>query len=401
MKTFTYSAVDPEGVPQTGQIKALNKKQAANTLRARNFIVTSLEEEKDSDIGKYFSRFRGIPAQEKIVFTRQLGTMIGAGLPINQALRVLSAQTSNARFAEVIDDIAQQVDGGSSLFDAMSSHEDVFGRLYTSLIKAGEASGNLEEIFMRLADTMEAESNFKGKVKGAMIYPIIIVLVMIGVLMVMFLFVIPRLAELYEDLDAELPFLTQILINFSDAMVAYWWVLAAIIVGVILLMRKLLKNPRFEMSYSQALIKAPVFGSLTTEVQLTSFTRTLSMLVSSGIPLLEAIEISKETLSNVIFRKAADEAAQMIEKGKPMAEAFRRHPEFPTLLAEMLAVGEQTGKIDEVLMKISEYFEAQANRKTENLASAIEPIVMVVLGVMVGFLIISLIMPIYSLTSSF
>lgn len=401
MKEFIYTAVDNDGVPQTGQIKALNKTQAAISLRSRNFIVTKLDEETKTSIGDIITRFRGVPGQEKIIFTRQLGTMIGAGLPINQALRVLGAQTSNNYFAKVIDDVAIQVDGGASLFEALSAHEKVFGRLYTSLIKAGEASGNLENIFSRLADTLEAEGNFKGKVKGAMVYPIIIVIVMIGVLMVMFLFVVPRLAALYKDLNADLPFVTQLLINFSEASVKYWWLVTALLVGGFFGLRRLMLKPEVNMSMSRALLKAPVFGALTTEVQLTSFTRTLSMLASSGIPLLEAIEISKETLTNLVFRSAAEEAAQQIEKGKPMAEAFRRHKEFPGMLAEMLAVGEQTGKVDEVLMKVSEYFEGQANRKTENLASAIEPIVMVILGVMVGFLVISLILPIYSLTNQF
>ncbi|NTV31175.1 type II secretion system F family protein [candidate division WWE3 bacterium] len=399
MKSFKYSAVDADGIPHTGSMKAVSRQQASDALRARNYIVTSLNEENANSVDSFLNRFRGVPTQDKVVFTRQLGTMIGSGLPINQALRILANQTRSEYFAQVINDIVRQIDGGSSFYNALSQYEKEFGRLYLSLIKAGEASGNLENILSRLADTMEAETEFKGKVQGALIYPAIIVFVMVLVLGIMFFFVIPRLAELYEDLDADLPFMTQILIDFSGALTKYWWLFIVGLVGGWFGLRQLMKNPEIEDQVARVKLKTPVFGELSSQVQLTSFTRTLGMLVSSGIPLLEAIDISKETLANRIYRKAAEDSASMIEKGKTLADAFKQHEEFPPLLSEMLAVGEQTGKVDDVLQKISQYFESEASRKTDNLASAIEPIVMVVLGVMVGFLVISLIMPIYSLTS--
>lgn len=399
MNTFSYTAVDSEGLSKSGKIKALSRQQAVNSLRQENFIVTSLKEEKSNTMTDLVNKFRGVPAHDKIVFTRQLSTMIASGLPINQALRILGNQADNDYFGTVILDVAQQIDGGSSFSESLEAYEQIFGRLYLSLVRAGEASGNLDNILSRLADTMEADDDFNSKVRGAMIYPLIIVLVMVGVLAIMFLFVIPRLAELYEELDAELPFMTRVLVGFSEFMVSFWWVIILLGVGGYYLIRKLSEQPEIELQLNQLQLKAPVFGPLLTEVQLTSFTRTLSMLVSSGIPLLEALDISKETLTNRVYKDAAEETSAMVEKGKPLAEAFKYHEEFPALLGEMVAVGEQTGKVDEVLLKISAYFETQATRKTDNLASAIEPIVMVVLGVLVGFLVISLILPIYSLTS--
>jgi len=399
MKTFEYSAVDADGVPQTGELQAISRQQAVNTLKTRNFIVTKLEESKQNSVNNIISNFKGVPKGEINNYTRQLGTMIVAGVPINQALRILANQASNKKFAEIISDVIQQIDGGGSLHESLAAHEQVFGRLYLSLIRAGESSGNLEVILARLATTLEADDVFKGKVKGALIYPIIIVLVMVGVLAVMFFFVIPQLADLYEDLDADLPFITQLMINFSRWLVNFWWMMILVGVGAFFGLRKMLKVESIALKVSAYMLKIPVFGTLTMEIQLTSFTRTLSMLVNPDIPLLESIDIAKETLSNLIFRNAVAEASAMVEKGKPLADAFRRHKEFPPLLSEMLSVGEQTGKVDEVLEKISQYFEQQAARKTENLATAIEPIVMVLLGVMVGFLVISLIMPIYSLTS--
>ncbi|PIZ44345.1 phytochrome sensor protein [candidate division WWE3 bacterium CG_4_9_14_3_um_filter_41_6] len=401
MKDFIYAGVDPDGIPQSGKITAISQQQAIENLKARNFIVTKLEENSSVPLGDIIAKFRGVPAQEKIVFTRQLGTMINAGLPINQGLRILAEQTENSYFAGVIQDLVQQIDGGASLFDALTSHEKDFGRLYVSLIKAGEASGNLDIILDQLADTMEADSAFKGKVKGAMIYPVIILIVMFLVLGVMFLFVIPQLSALYDDLGAELPAMTKVLIFVSDLFTGYWWLGIGIGVGGYFGMKQLTKNPDVARNLAEANLKAPVFGKLGAQVQLASFTRTLAMLLKSGIPLLEALDIAKETMTNQIFKDALNEAADMVEKGKPLSVAIKHYDIFPALLAEMLAVGEQTGKVDDVLAKISTYFEAQASQKADNLASAIEPIVMVILGTMIGFIVVALIMPIYSLTSSF
>jgi len=401
MKDFIYAGVDPDGIPQSGKITAISQQQAIENLKARNFIVTKLEENSSVPLGDIIAKFRGVPAQEKIVFTRQLGTMINAGLPINQGLRILAEQTENSYFAGVIQDLVQQIDGGASLFDALTSHEKDFGRLYVSLIKAGEASGNLDIILDQLADTMEADSAFKGTVKGAMIYPVIILIVMFLVLGVMFLFVIPQLSALYDDLGAELPAMTKVLIFVSDLFTGYWWLGIGIGVGGYFGMKQLTKNPDVARNLAEANLKAPVFGKLGAQVQLASFTRTLAMLLKSGIPLLEALDIAKETMTNQIFKDALNEAADMVEKGKPLSVAIKHYDIFPALLAEMLAVGEQTGKVDDVLAKISTYFEAQASQKADNLASAIEPIVMVILGTMIGFIVVALIMPIYSLTSSF
>ncbi len=401
MKTFKYTGVDSDGLPQSGQLQAVSRQQAINILKSRNYIVTKLEEKTTTDVGEFLAKIKGVPKREIVVFSRQLGTMIGAGLPINQAMKILAGQTTNAYFAGVITDMIQQIDGGTSFHEALAAHPKVFDRLYLSLIEAGEASGNLEVILSRLSETMEAEENFKGKVKGAMIYPVIIIVVMIAVLLVMFIFVIPQMAGMYEDMGAELPIVTKLMIQFSDLLVKTWYLMLLGIVAFIVGLKKLMKRPAVAKAWAKLMLKMPVFGSLIAQVQLTSFTRTLSMLVKSGIPLLNALDISKETLGNMIFRSAAEEAAVQVEKGKPLADAFKMHKEFPPLLSEMLAVGEQTGKVDEVLLKISKYYESEASRKTENLASAIEPIVMVLLGVMVGFLVVALILPIYSLTSQF
>lgn len=401
MTKYSYSAVDSNGIPQSGLVEANSTDQAVQVLRNRGLIVTEVKEKKELELGQIIGKFRGVPAQEKIVFTRQLSTMIASGLPITQSLKILQQQAHNAVFEQSLGDILRAIDGGASLHEAMAEHPKVFNRLYLSLIKAGEASGQLDVILDRLAEMMEKDKEFKDKVRGAMIYPIIIVVVMLMVLAVMFLFVIPRLAALYEELNAELPVITKLMISASKLMVGFWWLAALLTVGAFVGLRYLLRRPNVREVTDELKLKLPVFGSLSREVQLTSFTRTLSMLVSSGIPLLEALSIAKETITNQIFRDGVNAAAAAVGKGRPLGETFRANQAFPPIMSEMITAGEQTGKLDEVLGKVSQYFENEATNKTENLASAIEPIVMVVLGVMVGFLVVSLILPIYSLTSQF
>lgn len=379
----------------------MSKEQAVRLLRERDLVVTSVTPEKKLELLSIFSSLRGIPSSQKIVFTRQLATMIDAGLPITQALKILERQSRSEKMQGAIQAITTDIDGGMSLYESMSHHPDIFSRLYLSLIKAGEASGTLSEILLRLSDSMQSEADFKGRVKGAMIYPMIIVVVMLGVLTLMFVFVIPRLASLYDEMGAELPVITKILLRTSQSVVDFWWVGIIFLIAMVLAFRSFgqRRNVRYFLNDTKA--RLPVFGNLLKEVELTNFTRTLGMLMSSGIPILESLEISRETLNNVRLKDGISDAARAVEKGKPLSDPLRENVVFPPIMAEMIAVGEQTGKIDEVLKKVSEYFGTESTRTTENLASALEPIIMVVLGVVVGIIVVALVLPIYSLTSQF
>ncbi len=401
MDKYHYTAVDQNGIPRVGVVQADSERLAAQTLHNKGLIVTGIKAVETSPISKTIANIRGVPRRELVVFTREFATMIDSGLPITQALRILQQQAKSTTFRDALLSILQDVDGGESLHAALGRHPKIFNRLYLSLIRAGEASGKLGEIMSRLADMLEADNEFKSKVRGAMIYPVIIVLVMIAVLVVMFLFVIPKLSDLYAQLDVELPFMTRILINVSNALVHYWWISVVLIPLAIVGLKSLLRIDEVRIKVDRFKLRAPVLGKLSRDVQLTSFTRVLGILVKAGLPLLDALDIAKETVGNSIYKKGVENAVKAVEKGKPLADGFRSDIAFPVILPEMVGVGEQTGKLDEVLAKISSYFEAEATHQSENLATAIEPIVLVVLGVMVGFMVISLILPIYSLTSKF
>lgn len=401
MLSFNYTAIDARGQRQSGVLQANSEGEVVNILRDRGLIVIRVALSTQLNLGKYLRNLRGVSLEDKVIFTRQFATMISSGLPITQALLILREQSRNPTLKAALSDITNKVEGGSSLHEALRAHPEVFDQLFLSMVRAGEASGNLDKILSRLADTMAAESDFKGKAKSAMIYPMIIFFVMMGVVTVMLVFVIPRLKELYEDLGAELPFVTKLLLQTSGLIVDYWWLFLLFLAGLVVAYRRLATTKRGRHIIDGIKFRLPVFGSLLKEVQLTSFTRTLSMMIASGIPILDSLEIARDTLSNVFYNEAVLEAEHMIEKGRSISDSFRYTGMFPPILPEMMSIGEETGKLDEVLDKISLYFENQSNNMITGLSGALEPVIMVILGIMVGFLMISLILPIYSLTSQF
>lgn len=401
MQNFRYSAFDQDGERLNGEIEAASLSQAGQLLKDKGLIITNLEEKKEFELAQFFSFFRGVPTQEKIVFTRQLATMISSGLPIVSALKILENQARNVNFKKALNDIIINIDSGGSLSASIEKHPRIFNNLYRSLIKAGEASGKLDEIMNRLADNMEKDAQFKSKTRGALVYPAVIVVVMFGVLAIMMVFVIPRLADLYKEIGAELPITTKLLLATSSFATNFWWAVILLSIGLILLFRKAVQTTQGRYILDDTTFKFPIIGKLLKETQLTSFTRTLSLLVKSGIPIISALEISQDTLSNIHFKEAVAASIAQIEKGKGLSESLRNFQQFPPILPEMMAVGEQTGKLDEVLEKVSTYFENEATNLANNLATALEPIIMVILGVVVGFLVISLILPIYSLISQF
>lgn len=401
MQTFQYTAIDPQGNSASGKLTVTSKEQAVNILREKGLMITNVSEVSEFQPLKILQNLRGVPTMEKVVFTRQFATMVSSGLPITQALKILQTQARDERMRQCLKDIVTDIDGGSNLHDALSHHPSIFSRLYLSLVRAGEASGNLDEILNRLADSMQADAEFKGKIKGAMIYPALIVILMFGVLILMMVFVIPKLTTVYEEFGVELPITTKMIMAGSTALTKFWWAFIVLTAFAVFIYQRFSKTQGGRERLDNIKAKLPVFGKLIKNIQVANFTRTLAMLTASGIPILEGLDIAKATLSNIHLEKGVEEVAKKVEKGKSLAEPLRENPIFPPILAEMVAVGEQTGKVEEVLGKVADYFSSETERTTENLASALEPIIMIALGVVVGFLVISLVLPIYTLTSQF
>ncbi len=400
MRKFRYRAKTPEGKLVKGLVEANTSKGAVTVLRSKNLIVIELTELGKSFLSSALVVFQRVKTDDVVNFTRQLATMIGAGLPLTEALSSLQAQAKPV-FAKVLSEVLNDVRGGSSLHDSLSKHSKVFSSIYLALVKSGEAAGLLDEVLKKLADNLEKERNFTSRVKSAMIYPVIVVSAMIIVGFLMMVLVIPKLLEMYKEMGADLPLPTQILISLTSFLSSFWWLFvfggAAFFWGFLLWK----KTPQGKRSIDAFWFKIPLIGKLKEKVILTSLTRTLSMLIATGVSIIEALEIVASASGNVIFEEAIRKSAKEVEKGAPLADCFGRYEFFPPIVSQMVAVGEETGKLDEVLKRVSIHFEEESDIAIKGLTSAIEPIMIVLLGIGVGFLVIAIILPIYNLTAQF
>lgn len=399
MKKFKYKAKDSQGKNVAGQVEAQSEAAAAKLIRKRGFVVVSIKETGGSAFSLLRMLKNRVSTGDVTMFTRQLATMINAGLPIVEALSILRMQTSSA-LQNVFSQILADVEGGESLSESMKRHPKVFSPTYIALIKSGEAGGVLDKVLNRLADNLEKQEEFRGKVKGALIYPAIIVVGMVIVAIIMIVFVIPKLTTLYEQFDADMPLATRLLLGVSDLFINYWFVFTAILVGGLIGFNAYRKTDAGKRKLAEFMFRIPIIGDLQRQIILTELTQTMAMMVGAGVPILEALSVTSGVLNNVIIQDALDDVATNIEKGFPIAFSFAKHPEaFPYILSQMVAVGEETGKMEEVLTKISHVFEVESEQKVKALTSAIEPIVMIVLGIGVAFLVIAVTLPIYNLTT--
>ena len=401
MKRYTYKAKDKTGQVVKGEVEASTEQSAVKLLQQKGLVVIELKPARGG-IAAMISTLKDRISNEDVAnFTRQLSTMVNAGLPIIDALAILRQQ-SEGPMKKVISQILADVEGGESLSSALSRHPKVFSPTFIALIKSGEVGGVVDEVLARLADNLEKQQEFQGKVKGALIYPAIIIIGMGIVGLIMMIFVIPRLTTLYDEFDADLPTPTKILIGLSNMVVRFWPFVLLLAIAGIYGFSKYRETDKGRRKTDELIFKLPIIGDLQRQVMLTEVTRTLSLMVGSGVSILESLTITAGVVGNVIIADALKDVASQVEKGFPIAYAFAKHPEaFPFILSQMVAVGEETGKMDEVLGKISHVFEVESDQKVKALTSAVEPLVMVLLGLGVGFLVIAIILPIYNLTSQF
>ena len=401
MEKFEYLATDKAHKKVKGQVEALNQVQAKQILRNKGLFIISME--KIDVMPQWMKLFKGLQKVKRddvVHFTRQLATMIKAGLPLTTALSILKYQ-SNLSMAKVVDEVLRDVEGGGSFYKALMKHKNIFSPVYLSLIRSGEAAGVMEKVLLRLASNLEKQAEFRSKTKNALIYPAIITVAMLSVAVVMMVFVVPKLTSLYDEFGAELPAMTNALINLSNFMVKTWYLQLFLLIGGGYSFIRWKKTAIGKKYLDGKILKVPVVGKLKSKVILTEITRTLALLVEAGISIIEALEIVAGAADNVIFSQSIKRAAKEVEKGIPLAAALGQYEHFPPIVPQMIAVGEETGKIDEVLSNISGYFETEAEQAVKGLTTAIEPLMMIILGVGVAFLVIAIILPIYNLTSQF
>ncbi len=401
MPNFFYKAKDSQGKEIKGVVEGQDQKQALAILKEKHFYPFYLKQQSEGLFGTFYQKvFKKTSLAEISVFTRQMATMINAGLPLTEALTLLRSQ-DKSELSDTISLVLRDIEGGSTLGDALQKFPRIFSPVYVALVRAGESAGVLDNILNRLADNLEAQREFQAKIKGALTYPVIIVTGMGGVMTIMMIFVIPKMTSLYSEFNAQLPQATKILIGVSGFAAKFWWVVALALAGLVYLYRILNSKKETKRKIDEFKFKIPIFGRLQSQVALAELTRTLGLLVGAGVSIVEALQISSKTASNLKIEEGIMEASKQVEKGFPLSATLGENPFFPKILSQMLTVGEETGKVDEVLLKVARYFQSESEESLKGLTTAIEPLIMILLGVGVGFLVIAIIMPIYNLTSQF
>lgn len=396
MPSFAYIARETAtGREIRNTLEAATEQAAISALLNRNLLVVSIQEK----VGKKGRTSGGaVGLQDLVIFTRQLATMIDAGLAMVQCLQALADQTQNKVMRDVIKDVCSRVEGGDSFSEALSKHPKVFSRLYISMVGAGEKGGLLAEILARLATYLENTARLRKKVKSAMMYPTIVTVVAILITTFLLIKVIPVFGEIYDGFGSKLPAPTQFMINLSK-FVSSWFILIFLAMGgLVYAWLHFIKTKSGREFWDARRIKLPVFGPIAHKICLARFSRTLSSLIRSGVPILEVLQIVSQTVGNVVMEKAIKQAASDIERGESISAALGKHPVFPNMLIRMCTAGEQTGKIDSMLERISDFLDEEIETTLSGLTSLIEPILIVFLGVVVGGMVICMFLPIFKLS---
>lgn len=400
MKKFNYEARDQAtNKVIKSSIQADSETAAARLLIKQGFIPLNVSEQNGD--GSFFAKITGrITTKDKVVFTRQLATLIGAGLPLSQSLHTVMEQTQNKKLQSVIQEISASVEGGRSLSDSFAKHPDVFSEVFIALISAGELSGTLDESLQRVANQQEKDAAIAGKIKGALTYPVIVLFVIFGVLIFMLVTVVPQVEKLYDDLGKSLPFLTQLMVDAASFLTQFWW-LAIIIVGIsVYFFIQFLKTEngiRFGDTFK---LKVPLFGNLFQKLYMARLARTGQTLLSTGVSMLEMLKVTSRAVNNTLVAEAVLRAADKVQGGKALSTALEPEAVIASLVPQMIKIGEQSGRIDEMMGKVAQVFEDELDDQIRTISTLIEPILMVVLAVVAGGMVGAILLPIYSLVNT-
>ncbi|KKQ41462.1 MAG: hypothetical protein A3H17_01405 [Candidatus Levybacteria bacterium RIFCSPLOWO2_12_FULL_37_14] len=400
MKLY-YKAVTNKGESMEGFIEARDPSEAAAYLRSKELVPIKIVKREKSKFENLIP-FLGekIKSSEIVSLTRQLASMLSSGLTLLRSLEILRNQIGNHALVDIADSLIKDIQEGSSFSRAIAKHPAVFSPVYIALIEASEGSGLLDKAFLRLADTLEKQQKLKSTVKGTLTYPVIVVLMMIIVIFIMMIFVIPQISTLYQSMSVSLPLPTLILIQVSNFFVSFWFVIIGVLVLVGLAYKRWYKTMEGKLAIDSIFLKIPIFGSLIKKTILAEFSRTLGVLLASGTLVVEALDKVSNITGNIHYKNAIVDISKRVEKGISIGDAMSMYYLFPPNLIELVKIGEQTGKLDETLVKASEYFENEVDASVKTLSTALEPIILVILGAGVAFLVFSIISPIYQITSS-
>ena len=396
-ETYTYRVRDRHGALITGEIVGESPDLVLSKLKEMRYIPLEVKP-KNSGLKKEFNiRKPRVKLQDLAVCSRQFATMINSGLPLLRTLGILEAQSESKELKNVVGDLRLEVEKGSSLSTAMAKHPRAFSKLYVSMIKAGETSGNLDQVLLRLADTIEDEVALRQKIKSAMTYPVVVMIMVSLILTAMLLFVVPTFKDLYSSLGGTLPLPTRILLAVSDAFRKFFPVFGLVAVGLIYAFRRWKATEKGRYSWDKIKLKMPIFGTLFHKAALSRFTRTLSVLTRAGVPILQALDIVADTVNNALIAKAVKDVQSSVKEGESLAAPLLRHDVFPPMVVQMISVGEETGAVDTMLEKIADFYDDEVTAAVESLTSLIEPVMIGVVGGAVGTIVICLYMPLFNI----
>lgn len=402
MPVFEYKGLRLDGKDTRGFIDAENTQGAKLKLRKSGIFPTDVSEEsaKKSEEGPSAARsiLRRVKKQEITVFTRQLATLLTAGLPLMEALSATIDHVDDPLLKRTITKVREDVREGKSFADAMRAHPKAFSELYTNMIQAGEASGALDVVLARLADFQEGQVRLRNKIWATMTYPVMMLFIGTGVMGFLFIYVIPQVTKVFEDIGQALPLPTLILIAISNFFRSYWWLVGGGIFIVIFSLVKYVKTPKGRNVYDRVILRAPLFGKLVRIIAISRFTMTLSTLLASGIPLINSMDIVKEVVNNSVLSKIIEEAKERVREGEPLSEPLRRSGAFPSMVIQMITAGEKSGELEGMLSKVSEAYDNEVDTTVSGLTALLEPIMVLFMGVVVLFVVLSILLPIFEMS---
>lgn len=403
MPNFLYTAKNQKGETKAGKLQATNEHELAAALRQEGLILVSAEADDDEkkfglDIKKIIIRLGHISLVEKMMFTRHLAVMIKAGLSLNQALKTLIEQTKNPRFKRAIVKIEENIRQGKTFSESLALYSRIFNDLYINMVKVGETSGNLDEVLNNLAEQMRKDHDLISRIRGAMIYPAVIIITMIGIGILMMIMVVPKLTEVFEELNVGLPLSTRVIIAISNFLQNHLIWGLVILTAFIFLARLSLRNKSVKRALHRVYLHTPILGPLLKKINSARFARTIGSLTESGVAIVKSLEITAGTLGNIHFKESLIACGQEVQKGKDLSRSLSNYKNLYTpMVIQMVGVGEQTGNLSSILKTLAEFYEEEIDKTTKNLSSIIEPIIMIVVGAAIGFFAISMIQPMYSM----
>jgi len=400
MLTFEYLATDPNtGKKIKADIQADSESAASKLLVKQGLSPLEIKLKGDSD-GLLSSLTKHVGSKDKVLFSRQLSTLINAGLPLTQSLRTVSDQTQNKQLKVVINQVIADVEGGKALADAMKSHPEVFNTVYVSLVAAGEVSGTLDKALERIATQQEKDAEVVSKVRSALVYPIIVLVVILAVIIFMLTTVLPQVEVLYEDLNQSLPFITAVMLSISDFIISFWWLIFILLVAAGFFVKRYAQTDSGRATLDRLKMSLPVFGRLFMKMYMARFSRTGSTLMATGVPMLHMLRITADAVNNVHIRASTLKAAEKVKGGVALSEALKGDENFLPLVPQMINIGEQSGAIDTMMAKAADFYEKELDNEVKTISTTIEPILMVVLAIVAGLMVGAILIPVYGLVGN-